>query len=90
MLRTLALLFILVAGGVTAFFVFHHPPMRLMPPPLLYQTDGQRIMAMLEPVVVAAAEAGIARPLDRLGSATPMADWASAAHETLYARLFRS
>ena len=43
MLRKLALLFILVAGGVTAFFVFHHPPMRLMPPPLLYQTDGQRI-----------------------------------------------
>lgn len=60
---------------------------RLIP---LGQTDGQRIMASLERVVVAAAEAGIARPLDRLGSATPMADWASAAHETLYARLFRS
>ncbi len=44
MLRILALLVILLAGGITAFYVFYHPPMRLMPPPLLFQTQGKRIL----------------------------------------------
>ena len=60
---------------------------RLIP---LGQTDGVRVMAALDPVVVEAAGRGARRPIDDLGGATPMADWASAAHETLYARLFRS
>jgi len=60
---------------------------RLVP---LGQTDGQRIQAALEPAVLAAARAAIARPLDDLGSAVPMVEWTSMRHETQYTRLFRS
>lgn len=60
---------------------------RLVP---LGQTDGQRALAALEPAVLAAAEAAPSRPLESLGSATPVVEWASMRHETQYTRLFRS
>ena len=54
----------------------------------LGQTDGQRIMAALEPAVLAAAAS--AATTRRLGTAAPAADIESMRHETLYARIFRS
>ena len=60
---------------------------RLVP---LGQTDSQRILAALEPVVVATAARALQATLDDLGSATFRADLASLRHETQYTRLFRS
>jgi urease accessory protein len=60
---------------------------RLVP---LGQTDSQRILAALEPVVVATASRALQASLDDLGSATFRADLASLRHETQYTRLFRS
>ena len=60
---------------------------RLVP---LGQTDSQRILAALEPVVVATAERALEASLDDLGSAIFRADLASLRHETQYTRLFRS
>lgn len=60
---------------------------RLVP---LGQTDGQRALAALEPLILAAAAAGMERPLAGIGSATPMVEWASMRHETQRTRLFRS
>jgi urease accessory protein len=60
---------------------------RLVP---LGQTDSQRILAALEPVVVATASRALEAPLDDLGSAIFRADLASQRHETQYTRLFRS
>ncbi|GKQ51725.1 urease accessory protein UreF [Bradyrhizobium sp. Ce-3] len=60
---------------------------RLIP---LGQTDSQRVLADLEPVVTATAARAIAASLDDLGSATFRADLASLRHETQYTRLFRS
>ena len=60
---------------------------RLVP---LGQTDSQRILASLEPVVVATARRALQASLDELGSATFRADLASLHHETQYTRLFRS
>lgn len=60
---------------------------RLVP---LGQTDGQRATAALMPVVARTARAALAAPLDDLGSAAPMVDWAAMRHETQYTRLFRS
>jgi urease accessory protein len=60
---------------------------RLIP---LGQTDGQRVLAALEPVVAATAERALAAALDDLGSSAFRADLASARHETQYTRLFRS
>jgi urease accessory protein len=60
---------------------------RLIP---LGQTDGQRMLAALEPLVAAAAERALATPLDQVGSAAFRADLASLRHETQYTRLFRS
>jgi urease accessory protein len=54
------------------------------------QTDGQRILAALEPPVAAAAQAAISRSPEDFGSATFAADLLSMAHETQYSRLFRS
>jgi urease accessory protein len=54
------------------------------------QTDGQRILAALEPRVFRAAEAAMSRGAEQFGSATFMADLMSMAHETQYSRLFRS
>jgi urease accessory protein len=60
---------------------------RLVP---LGQTDSQRLLAALEPVVVGTGEHALAASFDDLGSATFRADLASMRHETQYTRLFRS
>jgi urease accessory protein len=60
---------------------------RLVP---LGQTDSQRLLAALEPVVVATGKRALEAALDDLGSATFRADLASMRHETQYTRLFRS
>lgn len=60
---------------------------RLIP---LGQTDCQRVLALLEPVVAATAERARLAGFDELGSATFRADLASLRHETQYTRLFRS
>jgi urease accessory protein len=57
---------------------------------LVGQSDGQRILAALEPLVAAAVAAVLAREADDFGAATFAADLASMAHETQYTRLFRS
>lgn len=54
------------------------------------QTDGQRILAALEPVVAEAAAQAIARDETDFGAVTFAVDLASMAHETQYSRLFRS
>jgi urease accessory protein len=61
--------------------------MRLVP---LGQTDGQRLLAVLEPVVAATAQRASQMPLDDVGSAAFRADIASIRHEMQYTRLFRS
>ena len=54
------------------------------------QTDGQRILAALEPAVAATAAAAIDRAPADFGAAAFAVDLASMAHETQYTRLFRS
>jgi urease accessory protein len=54
------------------------------------QTDGQRIVAMLEAPVAQAAERALAAGPDDWGTATLRADIAAMRHETQYTRLFRS
>jgi urease accessory protein len=61
--------------------------LRLVP---LGQTDGQRLLAALEPVVAATGQRALATPLEDVGSAAFRADLASMRHETQYTRLFRS
>jgi urease accessory protein len=64
---------------------------RLIP---LGQTDSQIAIAALEPAVAElvawATSLPDGDPFEALGSATPMADFASLAHETQYTRLFRT
>jgi urease accessory protein len=60
---------------------------RLIP---LGQTDGQRVLAALEPLVAATAERALATALDEVGGAAFRADLASMRHQTQYTRLFRS
>jgi len=57
---------------------------------LIGQTDGQRILAGLEPLIASAAAAANRRDPADFGSATFAVDLASMAHETQYSRLFRS
>ncbi len=60
---------------------------RLIP---LGQSDGQRVLAALEPAVAATAQRALTGALDDIGSSAFRADLASARHETQYTRLFRS
>lgn len=60
---------------------------RLVP---LGQTDGQRMLASLEPLIHATAARAAGASLDDLGSATFRADIGSMRHESQYTRLFRS
>jgi urease accessory protein len=60
---------------------------RLIP---IGQTDGQRVLAALEPVVAATAKRALATALDEVGGAAFRADLASMRHETQHTRLFRS
>jgi urease accessory protein len=57
---------------------------------IIGQTDGQRILAALEPSVAQAASDALARDMADFGAATFAVDLASMAHETQYSRLFRS
>jgi urease accessory protein len=60
---------------------------RLIP---LGQTDGQKALAALGPVVEEVSAAARVTSLDDLGTATAMVDWCSMRHEQQYTRLFRS
>lgn len=60
---------------------------RLIP---LGQTDGQRVLAALEPDVAAVAEAAGAAGLGDVGGCAFLSDVAAMRHETQYTRLFRS
>ena len=60
---------------------------RLIP---LGQTDGQRVLAALEPIVARTAARALTTKLDDIGSSAFRADLAGSRHETQYTRLFRS
>ncbi len=60
---------------------------RLIP---LGQTDGQRALHALMPVVDTVVPCVLACPLDNCGGAAPLVDLSSMQHETQYTRLFRS
>lgn len=60
---------------------------RLVP---LGQTDGQRVIAALEPAVHEVAGTAATASLDDLGGAAFLADIAAMRHETQYTRLFRT
>ena len=60
---------------------------RLIP---LGQTDGQRALASLEPVVERVTVVAQRTPLEEVTTAAPIIDWCSMRHETQYTRLFRS
>jgi urease accessory protein len=60
---------------------------RLVP---LGQTDGQRVLASLEPVIAATASRALTTTLDDIGGAAFRADIAGMRHERQHTRLFRS
>ena len=60
---------------------------RLVP---LGQTDGQKALAALDPLVHHAAAVALHSSIDDLGGRSAMVDWTSMIHETQYTRLFRS
>jgi urease accessory protein len=60
---------------------------RLIP---IGQSDGQRVIARLEPCLARAVRSACETPLDETGTASPLVDWCSMRHETQYTRLFRS
>jgi len=57
---------------------------------MIGQTDGQRVIAQVLPMVSRTARSLHAATLDDLGSAAFRSDMASMLHETQYTRLFRS
>jgi urease accessory protein len=57
---------------------------------IIGQTDGQRILAGLEPVISAAVASALTREQGSFGGATFAVELASVTHETQYTRLFRS
>lgn len=65
--------------------------LRLVP---LGQTDGQIILAAMKPHILALAQRAVGLPdgdpFMAMASATPLADFATMAHETQYTRLFRT
>ena len=60
---------------------------RLVP---LGQTEGQRLVAELLPLVARVAAEALAAPLDAIGGIAQRADLAAMRHETQYSRLYRS
>jgi urease accessory protein len=56
----------------------------------LGQTDGQRVLASLHPLIEAVAREAAATPLDGIVSAVPGADLAAMHHETQTVRIFRT
>jgi len=61
--------------------------LRLVP---LGQTDGQRVLRALEPVVAGCVVAALDRPAAAFGGCALAAELASIDHESQYSRLFRS
>ncbi len=61
--------------------------LRLVP---LGQTDGQRVLRALEPVVADCVAAALDRPAAAFGGCALAAELASIDHESQYSRLFRS
>ena len=56
----------------------------------LGQTDGQRAIAELDPIIHQAASRALNARLEDLGGCAPMIDWAAMSHESQYTRLFHS
>jgi urease accessory protein len=56
----------------------------------LGQTDGQRVLASLHPVIERTAREAAATPLDAIASSVPGADLAAMLHETQPVRIFRT
>jgi urease accessory protein len=56
----------------------------------LGQTDGQRVLARLHPVIERVAKDAAAIPLDAIASSVPGADLAAMLHETQDVRIFRT
>lgn len=56
----------------------------------LGQTDGQRVLAALQPGIETLARASLARTTDDLHGSAFMADIAAMRHETLHAKVFRT
>ena len=54
------------------------------------QTDGQRLIAALLPLIDETARSALDATLDDLGAAAFRSDLAALRHETQYTRLFRS
>jgi urease accessory protein len=61
--------------------------LRLIP---LGQTDGQRVLAGLEPLIAGCAQRALVCTLEEVGGAALRTDISSMRHETQYTRLFRS
>jgi urease accessory protein len=57
---------------------------------IIGQTDGQRILAAIEPNIADAAASALTRGPNSFGGVTLAVELASMAHETQYTRLFRS
>jgi urease accessory protein len=57
---------------------------------IIGQTDGQRVLAALMPIIRETARECVGKDLDDLGGAAFRSDLASLCHETQYTRLFRS
>jgi urease accessory protein len=57
---------------------------------LVGQTNGQRILSALEPIVDMAVASALTRDSGAFGGAAFAIDLASMAHETQYTRLFRT
>lgn len=56
----------------------------------LGQTEGQAVLAALHPLILRLAAEAAEAPLSAIGSAAIRADMASARHETLHTRIFRT
>lgn len=57
---------------------------------LFGQAEGVRMVAALEPLIIATAGRAALSSLDDLGGSTMMAEVAAMRHETLYSRIFRT
>jgi urease accessory protein len=57
---------------------------------IIGQTDGQRVLAALVPIIRETARECAGKDLDDLGGSAFRSDLASLCHETQYTRLFRS
>lgn len=56
----------------------------------LGQTEGQQVLASLHPLILRLAAEAADAPLSAIGTAAIRADMASARHETLHTRIFRT